>query len=146
MSALKLFISHSSRLDDVEAQSTPALDRNWRLLDDTCKAIRKKYGDRVAVLVDKDGLIPGEDWNHQLNLWLAECRVAVIILFSKRAIEKSDWVGKEAAILSWQAEVLADKDFTLIPVMLDGESTPEDLAKDFLQGSRDRHPSVHPQG
>ncbi len=83
--------------------------------------------------MDKDGLIPGEDWNHQLNLWLAECHVA-IVLFSKRAIEKSDWVAKEAAILSWRAEL--DKDFTLIPVMLDGESTPEDLAKDFLGVSR----------
>jgi len=81
------------------------------------------------VLVDKDGLIPGEDWNHRLNLWLAECHVS-IVLFSKRAIEKSDWVAKEAAVLSWRAEL--DKDFTLIPVLLDGETTPEDLARDFF--------------
>lgn len=128
MPALKLFISHSSRLDDVEHKYTRE-DRNWCLLEDTCAAIWQKYGDRVEVLVDKDGLIPGEDWNHRLNLWLAECHVA-IVLFSKRAVEKSDWVAKEAAILSWRAGL--DKDFTLIPVMLDGESTPEDLAKDFL--------------
>jgi hypothetical protein len=128
MSALKLFISHSSRLDDVEHKYS-SRDRNWRLLEGTCKAIRQKFGDRVEVLVDKDGLVPGEDWNHRLNLWLAECHVAVV-LFSRRAIENSDWVAKEAAILSWRAEL--DKDFTLIPVMLDGESTPEDLARDFL--------------
>ncbi len=128
MSALKLFVSHSSRLDDVEHKYTRN-DRNWQLLEDTCREIRQRYGDRVEVLVDKDGLVPGDDWNHRLNLWLAECHVA-IILFSKRAIEKSDWVAKEAAILSWRAEL--DKDFTLIPVLLDGESTPEDLAGDFF--------------
>jgi hypothetical protein len=126
---LKLFVSHSSRLDDVEHKYT-CQDRNWRLLEDTCKAIRKRYGDRVEVLVDKDGLTPGDDWNHRLNLWLAECHVA-IILFSKRAIEKSDWVAKEAAILSWRAELDEDERFTLIPVTLGGESTPEDLARDF---------------
>lgn len=128
MPALKLFVSHSSRLDDVEHKYTRD-DRNWRLLADTCQAIRERYGDRVEVLVDRDGLVPGDDWNHRLNLWLAECHVA-IVLFSMRAIDKSDWVAKEAAILSWRAEL--DQEFTLIPVMLDGESTPEDLAKDFL--------------
>ena len=81
------------------------------------------------VLVDKDGLIPGDDWNHRLNLWLAECHAA-IILFSKRAVEKSGWVAKEAAILSWRAEL--DDGFTLIPVTLKGESTAQDLARDFL--------------
>ncbi len=118
MQKLKLFVSHSS-----------GDDHHLQLLKATCQAIRDAYGNRVEVLVDKDGLMAGDDWNHRLNLWLAECHVA-IILFSKRAIEKSGWVAKEAAILSWRAEL--DKDFTLIPVMLDGESTPEDLAKDFF--------------
>lgn len=128
MPSLKLFVSHSSRLDDVPHRYSSD-DRNWKLLGETCRAIREKYGQRVEVLVDKDGLIPGDKWDHRLNLWLAECHVA-IILFSKRAIEKSHWVAKEAAILSWRAEL--DTNFTLIPVMLDGETTPEDLARDFL--------------
>ena len=128
MPALKLFISHSSRLDDVEHQYT-SKDRNWNLLNNTVKAIKMKYGDKLDILVDKDGLIPGDKWEHKLNLWLAECHVA-IILFSKRAIEKSDWVKKEAAILSWRAEL--NPQFLLIPVLLDGETTPENLAKDFF--------------
>ncbi|MHC4222077.1 MAG: hypothetical protein ACYST9_06615, partial [Planctomycetota bacterium] len=78
MAGLKLFISHSSRLDDVPNKWT-SLDCNWKLLEDTCTAIKHKYGDRVDVLVDRDGLVPGEDWNHQLNLWLSECHVAIII-------------------------------------------------------------------
>ena len=127
MTALKLFISHSSRLDDV-AHPYSRDDHNWRLLEDTCKAIGDYYGDRVEVLVDRDGLIPGEDWNHHLNLWLAECHVA-IILFSERAITKSDWVAKEAAILSWRAEI--DPGFIVIPVLLDGQAGPEDLQRDF---------------
>lgn len=128
MSALKLFISHSSRLDDVKHKYT-SKDRNWNLLNNTVKAIRKSYGDRLDILVDKDGLIPGDKWEHKLNLWLAECHVA-IILFSERAVEKSDWVKKEAAILSWRAEL--DPNFLLIPVLLDGETTPENLAEDFF--------------
>lgn len=128
MSKLKLFVSHSSRLDDVDHQYTRE-DHNWALLEATCKAIREQYPEHIEVLVDRDGLIPGDDWNHRLNVWLAECHVA-LILFSRRAIEKSHWVAKEAAILSWRAEL--NDEFKLIPVLLDGETTPEDLARDFL--------------
>ena len=55
MEKLKLFISHSSRLDDVSHDYTSA-DHNWKLLQDTCNGIREKYGNRVDVLVDRDGL------------------------------------------------------------------------------------------
>jgi len=55
MPALKLFVSHSSRLDDIAHKYTRD-DHNWRLLEDTCGAIRQKYGERVEVLVDKEGL------------------------------------------------------------------------------------------
>ena len=128
MGKLKLFISHSSRLDDVPHKYTSA-DHNWKLLEDTCSAIKAKYGDRIDVLVDRDGLVPGEDWNHQLNLWLSECHVA-LILFSKRAVDTSAWVQKEATILSWRAEL--NDDFTLIPVTIKNETSVDDLAKDYL--------------
>ena len=55
MGILKLFISHSSRLDDVSHDYTSA-DHNWKLLENTCNGIKEKYGDRVDVLVDRDGL------------------------------------------------------------------------------------------
>jgi hypothetical protein len=94
MAALKLFISHSSRLrpasaDDAEAQA------NWQLLQDTCKALKAEYSDKIEILVDYEGLHPGDDWERRLNEWLAECHAA-IILFSRRAIEESNWVRKEA--------------------------------------------------
>ncbi|HRD93041.1 MAG TPA: toll/interleukin-1 receptor domain-containing protein [Accumulibacter sp.] len=128
MAALKLFISHSSRLrpasaDDAEAQG------NWQLLQDTCKGLKTEYGDKIEILVDYEGLHPGDDWERRLNEWLAECHAA-IILFSRRAIEESNWVRKEAAILSWRAEL--EPEFRLFPVLLDQQATPEDLEKDFL--------------
>ncbi len=128
MPLLKLFVSHSSRLDDVD-HDYPNDNRNWQLLEDTCQAIRDKYEGKIDVLVDKDRLKPGDDWNDRLNIWLQECHIA-IVLFSKRAIEKSGWVAKEVTILSWRAAI--DQDFRLIPVTIKGETTPEELTIDFL--------------
>lgn len=129
MPALKLFVSHSSHFDDVEDSSLPT-DHNLVLLKETCRLLRQEYGDKIEILVDKEGLEPGCDWEKRLNEWLAECHAA-IILFSKRVVDlKSNWVKKEATILSWRREL--EKDFTLIPVLLDGQSTPEDLEKDLF--------------
>ncbi len=125
MPPLKLFVSHSSRLDDVDHHYSED-DHNWQLLETICQAIRDKYVDQIDVLVDKDRLKPSDDWNHRLNLWLQECHAA-IILFSKRAMENSAWVAKEATILSWRAEL--NPKFKLFPVMLKGETTPDDLKR-----------------
>ncbi len=127
MPALRLFVSHSSRLDDVEHKYGYD-DANWCLLRETCDCLKAHYGPAIRILVDRDGLIPGDDWNHELNLWLAECQAA-IILVSRRAMEKSDWVAKEATILGWRKAL--DPKFELIPVTIDGESCPADLAKGY---------------
>ena len=114
MAARKLFVSHSSK--------TP---QNLALLKAAC-ALLGPAGAGFHVLVDQGGEIPaGADWELKLNEWMAECHAAVI-LFSKAALHDSDWVKKEAAILSWRREI--EEGFTLIPVLLDG-LTPEDLAK-----------------
>ena len=140
MPKLKLFISHSSRLDDMDHEQADA-DRNWRLLHETCAELERRYRDAIEILVDWQGLTPGDDWNRELNLWLAECQAA-IILFSKRALTLSDWVAKEAAILGWRR--VLDPGFELIPVTIEGESSPEDLAGGFW-GSLDlnRIQSIH---
>lgn len=114
MAALKIFISHSSRPRPGEATDEEA-QANWQLLQDTCKELKTVYGDRIDILVDYQGLHPGNDWELRLNQWLAECHAA-IILFSQRAIQASDWVRKEATILSWRAAL--DPGFKLFPVLL----------------------------
>lgn len=132
MPALKVFISHSSRLDDVPDRYTDK-DVNWRLLQEVVDGLKARYGESIHILVDKDGLIPGDDWNRELNLWLAECQAA-IILVTKRALKRSDWVAKEAAILGWRKAL--DPDFTLIPVTIEGDSEESDLSQGFF-GSLD---------
>jgi len=126
MGALKLFISHSSRLDHPEISNDPAQNPNLKLLLEVIAAINQEYGSKVEILVDKDlqGLPVGQDLEKRLNEWLAECHVA-FILFSKNALENSNWVKKEAAILSWRREL--DKDFKLIPICIEGQTTPDDL-------------------
>ncbi|MEG7525313.1 MAG: toll/interleukin-1 receptor domain-containing protein [Chromatiales bacterium] len=131
MSRLKLFISHSSRLDGVEQDKLDE-DHNWQLLKATCKALKDAYGNSIDILVDQDekGLYPGCDWESHLNEWLAECHAA-IILFSKRAAETSQWVKKEATILTWRREI--ESNFTLIPVMLKGQIKQADLEQDIWE-------------
>lgn len=129
---MKLFISHSSRLDDESVDSNdPEKNPNLKLLLEVIADIKQEYGESIEILVDKDehGLPAGIDWEKRLNEWLAECHAA-IILFSKRAIENSNWVKKEATILSWRREL--EKDFILVPVLLNNQTTPEDLEKDLF--------------
>ncbi|HRD90187.1 MAG TPA: toll/interleukin-1 receptor domain-containing protein [Accumulibacter sp.] len=128
MAALKLFISHSSRLRPVDADDDQAR-QNWQLLQNVCKVLKTEYDDRIEILVDYEGLHPGDDWERRLNEWLAECHAA-IILFSRRAIDESNWVKKEAAILSWRAG--REPDFKLFPVLLDQQTTPDDLESGFF--------------
>jgi hypothetical protein len=127
MPALKLFISHSSRLDDGDASGLP-LQHNWILLKATCDKLKEHYGDRIEILVDLD-LQAADAWEPRLNEWLAECHAA-IILFSRRAIETSNWVKKEATILAWRRQF--DDGFKLIPVTLDQQTCADDLATDYF--------------
>ncbi|MBK7953598.1 MAG: toll/interleukin-1 receptor domain-containing protein [Candidatus Accumulibacter sp.] len=126
MAALKIFISHSSRLRDDETSEPQAL-ANWQLLQETCRDLVKDYGDTIEIVVDFQGLRPSDDWERCLNQWLAECHAA-IILFSARAIGESNWVRKEATILSWRAAL--DPGFRLFPVLLETGSAATQLDDD----------------
>lgn len=131
MSALKLFISHSSRLDEPEIDNDPENNPNLKLLLEVIQAVKQEYGDTIDILVDKDAekLPAAVDWEKRLNEWLAECHAA-IILFSKRAVENSNWVKKEATILSWRREL--EEEFTLIPICIKDQTTPEQLEEDLF--------------
>jgi len=121
MVALKLFISHSSRLDDESVDSSdPEKNSNLKLLLEVIEDIKLEYGESIDILVDKDEykLPPGHDWEKRLNEWLAECHAAIILFFQK-SCRKLQLVKKEATILSWRREL--DKEFILIPVCIQGQ-------------------------
>jgi hypothetical protein len=124
MAALKLFISHSSRLDDSNDGARDN-NENWALLDslhDQFKA-QNSCGVEIIPLVDKN-ISAGADWQKHLTPWLNECHVA-IILFTDRALNDSAWVKKEATVLLNRYE--NEKDFLLVPVFFQGETEPKDL-------------------
>jgi hypothetical protein len=105
MSALKLFISHSSK-------SAASL----QLLGEICGKLQT-HNNGCHVLVDKRGLYPTIDWEKRLDEWLAECHAAVILV--SEAALKSWWVQKEATILKWRWGL--DPNFKhLFIVLLDG--------------------------
>lgn len=124
MTALRLFVSHSSRLRDEET-SDPQAQANWQLLQDTCCGIRDAYRDDVEILVDYEGLQPSDEWEHCLDEWLYNCHAGVLLL-SKRSVQ-SEWVKKEAQFLCLRAAI--EPNFRLFPVLLDSQ-TPEDLDRD----------------
>jgi hypothetical protein len=128
MGKLKLFISHSSRLDDDNGAQDS--DENWALLKGLCDEIRsREFGVEVEVLVDQS-IGSGNDWEKYLNLWLAECHAA-IILYSKRALTRSDWVQKEATILNWRWQV--EPSFPLLPIFFEDETSIADATDSIWQ-------------
>lgn len=123
MPELKLFISHSTIFDESDAEGV-----HNSLVLELCQLIRAVYHNRIDPLVDKEGLLPGCEWRKRLHGWLCECDAA-IILFSQRARDQSDWVKYEASVLSYRAS--REPGFTLIPVLLCGQTSAENLEQGF---------------
>ena len=108
-----VFISHSARKDDVPHKCLV-----------TIQAALKKAG--FDVLVDETRLKPGQPWRDCLDLWMAHCHAAVLLL-SAKALDKSEWVLKEATILRWRESLErasgVKTGFVLVPVFIDITST-----------------------
>jgi hypothetical protein len=82
---MKIFISHSSRVDPFAGLVREAV---------------KLRLDGHEVLVDTDELRPGDEWRAVLYHWLAECHAAVVLL--NREALASPWVRREVNILLWR--------------------------------------------
>ena len=95
-----IFISHSAK----EPASLALLDA----LEGALTALG------FEVLLDRTRLQAGQLWRQEIHTWMSRCHGAVI-LFSKNAYDDSDWVLKEATILSWRLAL--DPQFTLVPVL-----------------------------
>ena len=102
MSKPRVFLSHSSH---TEAD-----------LDFTCAVAAALEAKGYTVLFDRRRLQPGDDWNQELHEWLAWCHAGVLLLTPEAL--KSDWVLKEATILTWRRTL--DPDFKLFPALLGG--------------------------
>jgi hypothetical protein len=105
-----VFISHSAK--DALAQ---------KVLRELHKVLSKDF----EVLLDCEELRANDDWRRELHTWMGLCNGAVILL-SEDAFCHSDWVLREATILTYRRE--DEKDFVLIPVLLP-DVTPTRLRK-----------------
>jgi hypothetical protein len=98
----RIFISHSSKDD-----SYAGLVRD---------AVAQGLSDGFDVLLDAERLDPGDRWRAKLHRWLGVCDGAVL-LFGPAALE-SDWVRKEATILTWRREF--EREIRIVPAIFGG--------------------------
>lgn len=109
----QIFVSHSAK--DRFAES---------VRDRLVEKLREKG---LTPLVDKE-IRPGERWRARLDHWIGCCHGAVF-LFSREAVD-SDWVRKEATILTWRKAL--HPHLHLIPVLL-GDVSREELTTRYLR-------------
>ncbi len=69
-----------------------------------------------TALQDKKRLVHGDAWHDGLDTMLNQCHGAVILLSPE--VANSDWVRREATILSHRKRVCPD--FVLLPVLIGG--------------------------
>jgi TIR domain len=96
-----VFISHSSKNDRYAKRVRELVEAGLK---------HKHY----KVLLDATLLDPGDAWRAKLHRWLGECNGAVILL--SRAALASEWVRKEAAILTWRRSL--GYDLKIVPALL----------------------------
>jgi hypothetical protein len=107
----RIFISHSSQ------------DRN--LTEAVVKALSPPSANHPGfdILVDKDCLKAGQEWPVQLHAMMAYAH-AGLLLFTRAAMDRPDWIRKEAYILTWRRSL--DPKFKVFYVYLD-DVTEQDL-------------------
>jgi hypothetical protein len=101
-----VFVSHSSKDRTLTEQVVTALEQSYV---DAGGTVRDGFG----VLVDYEQLRPGVEWPQRLHVMMAKCQSAVILLTAPAVA--SDWVLKEATILSWRRTLDRHGTFTCIP-------------------------------
>ncbi len=110
----RVFISHSAK----ETDEREALD----LL-----VARLEAESGIDVLVDYKRLQAGDEWRQEIHTWMALCQAA-IVLFSPTAL-KSQWVLKEATILTWRRAL--DPAFIFVPVLLNASHQDLDAVEQY---------------
>lgn len=119
---IRIFVSHSSK------------DR--ALTDAVCAELKAGAAagayattSGVDALVDYERLQDGAPWPKQLHEWLAKCHAGLILL--TRDALASDWVLKEATILTWRQSL---NDRFLVFVACDRKDVTEEALKQYRYG------------
>ena len=100
--AYRIFISHSSHSDTAR---------------DFVKRLAAALQDaNYEPKLDLKELKAGDVWNKELHEWMASCHAAILLLTPESI--KSDWVLKEATILTWRQSL--DAKFKLFPKIFAG--------------------------
>ncbi len=84
--SVRLFVSHATE--------------DWGSTTESVHEALEASDRDFDVLLDRDRLVKGRDWAPYLHEWMARCDAGLILL-TGNALE-SDWVLKEATILSWR--------------------------------------------
>ena len=87
----RLFVSHSSK-DRELTEEVRDLILPPGEVDPTCE-----------ILLDIDRLDDGRPWEPYLHEWMARCHAGLVLLTENSVM--SDWVLKEATILSWRVSL-----------------------------------------
>jgi TIR domain-containing protein len=91
---VRIFVSHSSK----DLLLTKAICVELSRVDPGVMQVESTRG--INGLVDYENLQDGQPWPKQLHEWLARCHAGLIVL--TQAALASDWVLKEATILTWR--------------------------------------------
>lgn len=102
--AFRIFISHSSHTEEE------------REFVQTLAECLTTAG--YQVLLDMRQLRASDDWNKELNEWLAGCHAGILLL-TPHSVQRP-WVLKEATILTWRRSL--DAGFKLFPRIFEGVS------------------------
>jgi hypothetical protein len=95
----RLFVSHSSQ--------------DKTLTDAVISALEPGFD----VLIDTNCLQAGQEWPNQLNAMMAYAH-AGLLLFTRAAMNRPDWIRKEAYILTWRRSL--DPEFKVFYTYFDG--------------------------
>jgi hypothetical protein len=80
------------------------------------------------IFYDKDALIPGMDWELEIEEKLRKC-ILILILCSKNSINKEGFIQREIRLALKRSENMPDGRIFIIPIRFDNIDIPHKLAK-----------------
>lgn len=83
---------------------------------------------RRPVFYDKESLVPGMDWEAEIESKLAQCAL-ILILFSRHSVNKEGFVQREIRLALSRAERMPEGRIFIVPIRFDGTEVPSRLMR-----------------